>query len=366
MKNNILGLYILVIVSLLSGNDLLGNNNRQNPLKAIMEMWFGTNYQKSPDYMKNIINLKGKPLQIGQLIGDPYSMTCVDTLLIYGDRYGGKSISVFDLKNNRFVGRFISEGQGPNEVIPMLYLIPYSQKDKLYAFQRGMNIINTFDVSNFQIQSSIKIASSLPPSYTLRPNRMQKTKDYYVGVGVIDKGRFGIFDSNGKFLYTDGVYPYQGKDMEPNKAYTLYQGQICASPERNYFAAGCWWSDHIAFYEVTKNGVVLLKEYSSYDTTVDFINMIAIKSNSVLNFTEAFGTADYCYMLFNGKTFAENNEGTRGGNYIIVFDWQGNYIKTFHIDYKAYCFYVDEANNCIYASVLDENLDYVITKLEMK
>jgi len=309
------------------------------------------------DYTQNIIHVKGEPLQIEELIGNPYSITHIDTLLIYCDRYKGKSLSVFDLKNNRFVGRFVSEGQGPNEVIPLLFLFPYPQKDKLYTYQRDMAIISIFDVPNFQMQNNIKIAS--------RPTSMQKAKDYYIGMGIFDKGRFGIYDNNGEFLYTGGTYPYQGEGMKISTAYTLYQGQICANPEKNYFAAGCLFSDHISFYEVTENEVILRKEYYSYDTTVGYTNRLEIKNNSILNYTWAFGTASYYYMLFSGKTYGETGK-TGGGHYIIVFDWQGNYVKTYNTDYEIYTFCVDENNNCIYATALDENLDYVIIRLEIQ
>ena len=68
-------------------------------------------------------------------LAPPHTMTYIDALLIYYDRYEGKSLSVFDLKNNRFVGRFVSEGQGPNEVLLPLYLFSYPQKDQLYTYQ---------------------------------------------------------------------------------------------------------------------------------------------------------------------------------------------------------------------------------------
>ena len=52
----------------------------------------------------------------------------------------------------------------------------------------------------------------------------------------------------------------------------------------------------------------------------------------------------------------ENNKRyAGGGNRIIVFDWDGNYIKSYKANEHIYSFCVDEGNNIIYASVRDDN-----------
>lgn len=314
------------------------------------------------DYMKNVVPLRGEPLQIEQLIGDPNTITTyMDSLLIYYDRYKGKSFSVFDLKNNHFVGRFVSEGQGPNEVIPIVHLLAYPQKDNLYAYQSNAAIISVFDVTDFHIQNNIQITSSTP----WRPFEMQRSKDYYIGMGIFEGGRFGVYNSKGEFLYMGGTYPYQGKDMESQKAFMMYQAHFCANPDKNYFVAGCSYSDHITFYEIKEDAIIPIKEYYSYDSTVDYEGRLVTRNNSILSYAWAFGTSSYCYMLFSGKTYEENKKSTRGGNYIIVFDWQGNYIKTFNIDYNILSFCVDEINNYIYAAARDENGENVIIKVKI-
>jgi len=311
------------------------------------------NKKEGFDYLQNVIHIKGEPLQIEQMIGNPaFCITTInDTLLAYYDRYDGKLLSVFDLKNNHFVGRFVSEGQGPTESLPPLFLFSYPQKDKLFTLQRNVATVSILDAQDFQIQYNIKFAS--------RPSEIQKTKDYYIGIGVFDKGRFGVYDTQGEFLYAGETYPFNGKSMESPKAFLTYYGPFCANPDKNYFVAGCSFSDYIAFYEVTENKVIPIKEYYSYDAPVDTRN-----DNNMIGYNCAFGTASYCYMLFSGKTLGENKR-QKIGRYIIVFDWQGNYIKTFNSDYDIFNFCVDEKNNCIYAVVREENSEYEIFKFKM-
>jgi hypothetical protein len=309
------------------------------------------------DYKQNVIHIKGEPLQIEQMIGQPHVITYInDTLLIYYDRYDDNILSVFDLKNNHFVGRFVSEGQGPNEVIGQLLLLPYPQKDKLYAYQNRVGTISIFDAQGFNIQNNISI--------DLRPNELQKSKDYYIGTCVFGNARFAVYDSQGILLYTGGSYPFKGDDMESPQPYLIYSGTQCANPNKNYFAAACTFSDHIAFYEITENAIIPIKEYYSYDATVEYTGRLMIKDNSVISYNWAFGTASYCYMLFSGKTHEENRK-QKVGQYIIVFDWQGNYKKTFSFDYNIYYFCVDEKSNYIYAITREEDGSSIIVKMKI-
>ena len=346
MVNKNIFLYILIAISIISCSKHLGF-----------------------DYKQNVINIKGEPLNINQLVGKPNEIICIDTLLVYIDVYDEKTLSVFDLKNNSFIGRFVSQGQGPEEVFPSrFFFLQYPQKDKLDIYQSSAAILTTIDVPDFRISNKIKIVSATTQQRP--PSEMQRAKNYYIGTGMFEGGRFSIYNSDLEYLYTDASYPFNGNDMEPSETFFTYQGKFCTNPDKNYFAMGCWFSDHIAFYEVTGNNIITLRKYSSSDVNVDVRSTngrtgMRPKSESKISYTASFGTASYCYMLFTGKTYAENNEKTTGGHYIIVFDWQGNYIKTYNTDYEIHSFCVDENSNCIYATALDENLDYIIIKLNI-
>ena len=330
--------YILIIISMLSCNE---------------------KREKAFDYRQNMIYVEGEPLPIEQLIGRPYAITCMDSLLIYYDRYDGKLLSVFNLKSNHFVGRFVTEGQGPNDAFGMLYLLSYPQKDRLHIYQRAPGILRTLDIQDFRTHNTIPITSS-------PPTEMQRAKDFYIGMGIFDEGRFSVYDVKGELLYIDGNHPYDGKDMEPPKAFLIYQGPFCANPDKNYFVSACAFNDHISFYEVAKNEIIMLCEYGTNNSNVGYdTNGLILNDDCTINYTWAYGTASYCYMLFSGKTYADNRQRVVGGNYIIAFDWQGNYIKTLHTDFEIRSFCVDEANTYIYALAQREDGDIVIIKLKI-
>jgi len=318
------------------------------------------------NYKQNITRIKSEFLQIDELIGRPYDIVCKDNLLIYTDFYDGLFLSVFNLKNNRFVGRFLQQGQGPNDAIALIYLLPYPEKDKLYIYQRNAAKLSILDTQKFNIQRNIQFTSKT----AWRPFEMQRTKDFFIGTGILEKGRFAVYDLNGTFITEGGRYPFRGERMERANAFLTYQGSYCTNPDNNSFASGCLYSDYLAFYKVKDNEITLTKEYFSRDADIKSDNngttsRVAPNNSSTINYTSAFGSKSYCYMLFSGKTYEDNNNSDSGGKHIIIFDWDGNYIKTFETDVIIYNFFVDETNNIIFAVANDESGEKAIVKFEI-
>ncbi|MDR1116296.1 MAG: TolB-like 6-bladed beta-propeller domain-containing protein [Tannerella sp.] len=313
------------------------------------------------DYRRNIVPVKGVLLQIEHLTGKPYDLVCKDDLLIYYDYYDGELLSMYDLKKNRFVGRFVAVGNGPDEAVPPLAVVSWPQKDRLYTYQRNTATLSVFGVPDFRIRNSIRFASSTP----WNPLKLAKTRDFYIGETVYDEGRFGVYNSEGKLLQTGGTYPFGGKDLDPMPAFILYQGATCANPENNRFAVGGTFCDHIAFYEAGEDGITLLKEYASSDVRATYPGQLVVDKECVISYTGACGTASYCYMLYSGKTCAANGERSEGGNCIIVFDWEGNYVKTLEADREIRTFCVDEAAQMIYAAALGDDGEYGIIKFKL-
>jgi len=84
-----------------------------------------------------------------------------------------------------------------------------------------------------------------------------------------------------------------------------------------------------------------------------------------MNYRYAYG-GKYCYMLYSGKTYLENDRrSSAGGNKIIVFDWNGNYIRSYKTNVNIIQFCVDEEKNLIYATTRDDEGGFTITKFNL-
>jgi hypothetical protein len=189
-------------------------------------------------------------------------------------------------------------------------------------------------------------------------------RDYYLGELILDKGRFGLYNLQGGFFHAGATYPFDGEEVDRMEAFALYQGNTCTNPENNQFAFGCLLCDHLSFYEVNGKEFVLLKEYTSNTPKARYPGQLVIQDDCTINYTWAQGTVTYCYMLFSGKTYSENNSAA-GGCYIVVFDWQGNHVRTLETDREIKTFCVDEPNRMIYATALDDDGEYGIMQFKL-
>ena len=303
------------------------------------------------DITQNVMQIKGNLLSLDCLVGRPMYINCVDdTLLVFYDRYEGKLFTVFDIKNNKCVGRFVTEGNGPNEVLPPIRILQFPQKEKLYVFNEQTRYLYSFDIPAMNLQNKILFQDLPIMSY------LGELKDYYVAIGNWQDGRFGIYNREGNLLRTEGEYPFSGEKMNFTQRFFTYQGHVSANPNGNCFVLGCSYSDNLEFYEVKENETILLKQYGSYDAktqyhTSDNAQGMSIEDDCIISYTWSHSTNKYCYMLYSGKRYSETKPSSSGGNKIVVFDWEGNYIKTLESAIRIMTFCVDENDSCIYAAV---------------
>lgn len=90
------------------------------------------------------------------------------------------------------------------------------------------------------------------------------------------------------------------------------------------------------------------------------------KKNELHGFVDLCATDSYIYAI---KIDSNNMDGTDKNNKynkIMVFDWEGKYIKTFQTDYNLLTLDVDESSNYIYAIGQNISLDSEIQVISFK
>ena len=83
-----------------------------------------------------------------------------------------------------------------------------------------------------------------------------------------------------------------------------------------------------------------------------------------ISYVCSYGTANYCYMLYIGATYGETKEKAMPRK-IVVYDWKGNYIKSYEPDPYLFQFCVDENDEYIYGLVHDAEGEYTIARFKL-
>ena len=310
------------------------------------------------DFFYGIKDIKGKLIDTDCLIGKPSALIFHDSLLFVYDQYEGKALTLLDIRNNRCKDRVLSVGNGPGEITGPLRLSISPQQKKLYVFQIQSGRFNIYNLCEGELvfQESVYIKE--------RPANVVATQDALIGIGPFERGRYQVYDKNGNLTREIGAYPFDGEEMNAQTRFFLYQGYLCSQPDGRYFAMGSSYSDNLEFYGIQENTFNLLKKYGSRRVNAKFNNTVELDDDCLLGYKGSYSTDQYCYMLYSGKTYAENNHQKMGAAYIFVFDWKdGSFVKSFRSDKDIRSFCVDEVNNVFYGIISHEN-EAAIMKFE--
>jgi len=308
------------------------------------------------DFASNESDITGIKLDIGCLIGKPsIELIFLDSLLLFYDPYENKSVTVYDTKNKQLVRRFLSEGQGPGEVVMRpLSLFTSPVEKRICMYQTQISKLNIYEPIDIIENDHIADPTQLQFSGKMKPMSLKKIKHGYVGIGAFEDGRFRMYDSGGNIVSAFGKYPFRGEEMDFMGRFFIYQGFVATSIDGECFAIGSSYCDNLEFYQIVDGTAVLKKKYESYDVMAEFVgNVIRRNDDCIMNYKAAFG-GKYCYMLYSGETYLEKGKNTAGGKRIIVFDWNGNYLKSYKAEVEIIAFCVDEENNMIYAIIRDK------------
>lgn len=110
----------------------------------------------------------------------------------------------------------------------------------------------------------------------------------------------------------------------------------------------------IHFYDAKDSRLVktgeTIKNYAQYIPDGNTSGYSVINDgNSPKCFTDLAVTNNHVYALYSGRTFKEHQLSYRESEYLFVYDWNGEKIKSCHLDIPISCFCIDEKEKKIYA-----------------
>jgi len=291
--------------------------------------------------------------------------------LVINDDNGKTYMSIFDLKEQRYINHFIKKGAGPNEMFSPPQSITPLTNNQLSYFDAQARIIYQ---ANYSKPDSIKITKikNFTNTQTLFLGLIPMAYDYYVGIGLIESGRYAVIDKNGKNVSINFDYPKdemkQGNNFQKALA---YQGGLIPNSDKTKFFFYCISSEILEIMQLQKNGTLtkirdIHFDYATYRPEGDGKNTIAatIMKESKAAFISATATSNYIYLLYSGRTIGVDINLAFKSNTILVFDWEGNPIKRYNLDIDITTFTVSEDDKTIYA-ISNTSVDTDLIKFKM-
>jgi len=255
-------------------------------------------------------------------------------------------ISLYNKSNLNHRYSFAKYGKGPGELLTPV-TIDKSKNKNLFLIQDGTKQKGFI----YELDSIINNGGNYIPKEESIINYpdlfcydlFYLDDDKFLTTSFHKNKQFLIIDRMGNVIKTFGHYPdIKQKENTTKFLYgDIFQGVYDIKPDRSKMVQALLTFDEIIIYDLINDGNRVTiktgennpfqKEYKN--TTQDFSYISTYCSDSMI------------YALWGGNSIRGN---TPTGNFLQIFDWQGNHIKTLFLNVPLFDFCVNESEGKIY------------------
>lgn len=281
-----------------------------------------------------------------------YDMNIINSTLYLRDFCGKTFFHRLNLSANNYRIDFGNRGQGPEEFNEPLLL--RSTNDSVFmTFD-----VNTCEIKSFKIDTesvdTLQLLNITSIDKSLRGSSemfLLQNKDLvgiktYMGEGLFFK--YNSSSDEDLVWAINKRYKQLFNDVTMNQA--AFSDAIWVHELKQKVAVAMKYYNHLHFYTIDG---VLIKTLSIGKKITPILDRKTqtVKDESRYCFIDIYGTKDYVYALWLGKSFQQleqNAEKIQSG--LFVFNWDGDLIKTFELDKNINRIAVDEQKQELYGS----------------
>lgn len=279
-----------------------------------------------------------------------------DSILIVGNRDNSEItyLEMYNMNTDSLISSYFLKGRGPGELL-----------SAQFSLDEDFIIVKDFQkkqVAFIPLELALTDSSFVPHlvDYKFKTQSIRLTKDgngmlalnpygYYDPVNKVgneDASRFVIWDFNNPV--TMAQYKYDVFNMTGISVQTNYDR------DRVFFAS--WTSATVEIYDGNLN---LLKrtvgpdrfelKYMVDETSIDFLG------ETPVTYYDSCTTKEKVFLIYYGESLNAGTKMQEWRPYIFVFDWDGNFEKSYKLDRYSYCITASQDDKVIYATAYDDN-----------
>ena len=271
------------------------------------------------------------------LISYAYDL-CVDDRYVYIlSLTEGKWIQVYDKMTGDFIGRYVSLGQGPDEMSMGITMGMNTDEHSLSVYDQNQQKMLTFSVdesSNSSLLSLIDTQNFSTYNGVVRRAWWIKNGEYLVD------GQLGLQDGKQKrFHYLSdtimssyNTFPLRSSDEEK----LFISSNVCFSPSYKKMATGILYGGILETFELSDNRIdVIATQYFYKPEFIFQSGGIDTTEETVYGFSTLCATEESIYSVLIGSKDSEALDN------ISVFDWEGNPKARYQTDRLNFMLAVD-------------------------
>lgn len=275
---------------------------------------------------------------------NPHYIYYKDSFLIFNSLQGERELQFLHINDKKVYNRYVI-GQGKDEMINYWTVHnPYTEYYKFADTHTGR--IYSINLDSLKNDSNIchKLSLSLPIKKGNHFFRFIETKDYILGVGIMQNGRIWVYNKHTLISDEQQKYP---SNKEINKIDFMHKGALfsrtllSSNSQGNKLVTACFGL--LDFYSISDDGkLVLVKEnhyhFPLFEAMSSEGNAITYKKEDIVGVTGLHSDEKYIYVLYSNKTFEKAGLDAYNASHLLLFDWSGKPIIHYDLPKTLYSF----------------------------
>jgi hypothetical protein len=295
---------------------------------------------------------------------------CNDSSLIVFDYHSGESYTLFDVNTAQCYGRFGQIGQGPDEI--QLGCSGILTESVFSIFYHPIGFVAKYNVDSLRlnIHSKLRILTKYDIQDAFFSQVCPVNDSIFLGAGVYNSEfQYALFDKANAVL-DYGVWIYNARDLSFNKYHKFMsnQGFLRKHPGKNKFVYSLKNSANIDFFEITSWNTILptkiIRQRNPVYKPVSNNNMLMVVPDldCSIGYVDLAVCSHHVYALYTEKKVTESY----CSNSVLVYDWNGNLVKTYRLNREAYSIAVNERLNRLFTVIKNEDHGWDITSFALE
>ena len=315
--------------------------------------------------------LKHQIFPTEEIFGSAMCMFITDSLLIIEDHFHrDTSIWGIDLNSHNITKAFASKGRGPGEVSNPSSNIQYCPETNsfiVYDPNYKKIIAYNYNTNKFSEQR-LPVRNKI-----FQENFIQdiiKKDSYYICMGTGE-----MFAKNQRFILTDNEFNhinhFEGypdiagiSEKDISEIYQ-YGDEIHVKPDGSKLVFGSYIGGILEIFDLKHlpDSIPLIKRHSYYMPIYekDKIGNVYLTEGTIYGFENIYVTDQAIYTLI----YEPYNPSIIFPNKLIIYDWEGNWIKTYTLDCMVHALCIDEKSQTIYAMAFSEEESFHLVTFKL-
>lgn len=188
--------------------------------------------------------------------------------------------------------------------------------------------------------------------------------DYVLSTGLYTQGRYQLYNTRSgetNYYLSYPNHPQWPNINEETKAILYSSNALKVRPDNSAFVCADMYSGIMDICSI-QNGEIKTIKQICFNYPKVYIKQekgqspeVAYSRDSRLGFSDISVTNDRIYALYSGKTYREDSNSMRESSNLLIFDWNGNLLRSFKIETPLTLLSFKEMEHAIYGTRFAKN-----------